>query len=367
VAGPTEIAAMRRALELAARGPLRGGNPRVGCVVLDSTGAVVGEGYHRGRGTAHAEVDALAAAGPAARGATAVVTLEPCAHTSLTGPCTQALLDAGIARVVAAIADPNPVAGGGADLLRAAGVDVELGVLEAESQALNRRWLHAIVRGRPFVTWKFAATLDGRSAAADGSSRWITGEAARQDVHRLRAEADAVLVGTGTALADDPSLTVRSADGSTAREQPLRVVVGLRELPPGARLLDGVEGAAPTLHLRTRDVHQVLKELGSRTIRSVWLEGGPRLAAAFLAEGLVDEVIAYMAPALLGAGPAAVADLGVASITDALRLQVRDVRLVGGDVRISAVPTGVVPTGAVPTTADPTTADPTPTSFERQA
>ncbi len=335
MASPVEVAAMRRAIAFAARGPAGGPNPRVGCVVLDRSGAVAGEGWHRGAGTPHAEVDALARAGETARGGTAVVTLEPCTHTGRTGPCCQALVDAGIARVVVGAADPNPDAAGGAGVLRAAGVDVEEGVLADEAAAVNRRWLVAVGRGRPFVTWKFAATLDGRSAAADGSSRWITGPAARADVHARRIEAGAVVVGTGTVKADDPHLTVRGPGGEPTGPQPLRVVVGHRDIPQGARVLDA---AAPTLHLRTHDPLAVLAELHRREVRHVWLEGGPRLAAGFLGAGCVDEVLAYVAPALLGAGAGAVGDLGIGSIDAALRLAVADVALVGGDVRILAVP-----------------------------
>ncbi len=339
-----EAAAMRRALQLAARGPATGPNPRVGCVLLTPDGHVLAEGHHRGAGTAHAEAAALAelaARGAGAAGCTAVVTLEPCTHTGRTGPCAQALLAAGVARVVIADTDPNPTAAGGADLLRRAGVDVEVGLLAEAAHALNERWAAAVARGRPWVTWKFAATLDGRSAAADGTSRWITSAPARADVHRLRAGHDAVLVGTGTALADDPALTVRAADGTGegGGPQPLRVVAGLRELPAGARLRDG---RAELVHVRTRDPHAVLAVLAAREVRTVLLEGGPALAAAFARAGLVDEVVAYLAPALLGAGPAAVADLGVGGIADALRLDLAPgpeaVVRVGEDVRVTARP-----------------------------
>jgi len=330
-----ETAAMRRALDRAALGPAHGPNPRVGCVLLDRSGAVVGEGHHRGAGTAHAEVAALAVAGPASRGATAVVTLEPCDHSGRTGPCSLALIEAGVSRVVIAAKDPNPVAAGGADRLRAAGVDVEQGLLALESRALNRYWDHAVRTGRPFVTWKFAAPLDGRSAAADGTSRWITGPQARADVHARRATADAVLVGTGTVVADDPRLTVRDADGCPAARQPLRVVLGRRPVPAGARVLDG---EAPTLLLDHRDPALALRQLHEREVRHVWLEGGPTLAAAFWRAGLVDEVLAYVAPALLGAGHAAVGDLGITGIGRAARLVTTDVRRVGDDVLVVAAP-----------------------------
>ena len=318
-----ETAAMRRALELAATpGVPLGPNPRVGCVLLDEDEQVVGEGYHRGAGTPHAEVDALSAAGGRARGATAVVTLEPCNHTGRTGPCAQALLGAGVRRVVHAQSDPNPVAAGGAATLRAAGVDVAHGLLEQEARALNRVWTFAVDHQRPFVTWKLAATLDGRSAAADGTSRWVSSTAARRDTHRLRALADTMLVGTATVEVDDPLLTVRDAHDQPLPHQPLRAVMGLRDLGTDRRVLDD---QAETLHLRTRDPRAALEGLWRRDRQHVFLEGGPTLAAAFLRADLVDEVVVYVAPFLLGAGLSAVADLGITTIADAWRPRVVDV------------------------------------------
>jgi diaminohydroxyphosphoribosylaminopyrimidine deaminase/5-amino-6-(5-phosphoribosylamino)uracil reductase len=305
----------------------------VGCVLLATDGTVVAEGFHRGAGTPHAEADALARAGVGARGATAVVTLEPCNHTGRTGPCAQALVDAGVVRVVFAQADPNPVAAGGASALRAAGVDVVGGILAGEAEALNATWTFAMTHGRPFVTWKAAATLDGRIAAADGTSRWITGAEARADVHHLRAAVDAVVVGTGTVLADDPHLAVRRDGTTTSGHQPLRVVVGLRDIPDGARVLDD---AAPTVHLRTHDPVEALAALRDWDVQHVLLEGGPTLAAAFVRAGLVDAVRWYVAPALLGAGAPALADAGMSTLADALRLHLTDVALVGDDVRIDA-------------------------------
>ncbi len=335
----TEAEAMARALALAATpGVPLGPNPRVGCVLLAPDGRVVAEGFHRGAGTPHAEADALARAGTAAVGTTAVVTLEPCNHTGRTGPCSHALVAAGVRRVVYAIADPNTVATGGTATLRAAGIDVEHGLMADEARALNRAWLHGLAHGRPLVTWKFATTLDGRSAAADGTSQWITGAAARRDVHRLRAACDTVLVGTGTVLVDDPRLTVRDEHGRDVEHQPMRAVMGLRDLPPAAKVLDG---AAPMIHLRTHDPHDALAQLHARGRQHVFLEGGPVLAAAFVRAGLVDEIVAYVAPVLLGAGPLAVADLGIGTIGAALRPTTADVTVIGGedgtspDVRIT--------------------------------
>lgn len=354
-----EPAAMDRALDLARRGPGFGPNPRVGCVILTSSdpatsrdpahlGAcdgddlvVLAEGWHQGAGTAHAEAAALAharLAGVDVRGATAVVTLEPCDHTGRTGPCTQALLDAGIARVVVAVRDPNPLAAGGAERLRAGGVEVAFGLREAEGRELLRRWLSAVDRQRPFVTLKLATSLDGRIAAADGSSRWITSDVARQHAHALRGEVDAIAVGTGTVLADDPSLTARTASGELRGHQPLRVVVGQREIPVGARLR-GPGGEL--VQLRTHDVGEVLAALHRREVRHLLVEGGPTLATAFLRAGVVDEVHAYIAPVLLGTGRAAVGDLGVGTIGGALRFEPREPVPLGPDVLIVSTPVRV--------------------------
>jgi diaminohydroxyphosphoribosylaminopyrimidine deaminase/5-amino-6-(5-phosphoribosylamino)uracil reductase len=332
-----EQAAMTRALELAATpGVPLGPNPRVGCVLLADDGTTVAEGYHRGAGTRHAEADALAEAGEAARGTTAVVTLEPCDHTGRTGPCSQALVAAGVRRVVFAQEDPNPVARGGADTLRAAGIEVESGLMVDEARTLNRVWTFATEHQRPFVTWKFAATLDGRSAAADGTSRWVSSTAARRDTHRLRALCDVMLVGTNTVAVDHPRLTVRDDDDHPLQHQPLRVVMGERDLDPDHGL---------DLHLRTRDPHAALADLFARDRQHVFLEGGPTLAAAFLTAGLVDEIVTYVAPMLLGSGRSAVGELGITTIGDALRPRVTDITVLPGidgeqpNVRLTLTPT----------------------------
>jgi diaminohydroxyphosphoribosylaminopyrimidine deaminase / 5-amino-6-(5-phosphoribosylamino)uracil reductase len=336
------VTAMRRAIQLAELGlGSTSPNPIVGCVIVGPDGAVVGEGYHARAGGPHAEVIALRDAGGRALGATAFVTLEPCRHTGRTPPCTQALIEAGVSRVVFAVADPDPVAGHGAEDLRAAGVVVEEGLLGDEAAGSNAAWLHHARTGRPFVTWKYAATLDGRVAAADGSSRWITGEAARHDVHLLRARSDAIVVGTGTVLADDPRLDVRLPDASNAN-RPLRVVVGRREIPATSRVLDD---AAPTVLLTDHDPKSVLAFLSERGVVSVLLEGGPTLAGAFVAAGMVDRVVAYLAPALLGAGATALGDAGIETLSSALRLHVDAVDLIGDDIRIIATPRPTPTTG----------------------
>jgi diaminohydroxyphosphoribosylaminopyrimidine deaminase/5-amino-6-(5-phosphoribosylamino)uracil reductase len=333
---------MDRALELARRGPAHGPNPRVGCVLLagaapdGAPARVLGEGHHRGAGTPHAEVAALAdaaARGHDVRGATAVVTLEPCAHTGRTGPCAHALADAGVARVVHALDDPNPAAAGGAQVLRARGVRVTGGVRAAEAAELLRVWATAVARGTPYVTLKTATSLDGRVAAADGTSRWITGPQARAHAHAVRAAVDAVAVTTGTVLADDPALTARRPDGSLADHQPLRIVVGRRALPGGARL-HGPGG--PVVHVRSHAVADLLAAAAAHEVRHVLVEGGPALATALLAADAVDELHAYLAPVVLGAGPVAVRDLGVATLAAAPRLRTAHVERLGDDVLVVA-------------------------------
>lgn len=334
-----ERLAMERARELgeAARGATSP-NPSVGAVILDVDGVIAGVGATQPAGGPHAEVVALAEAGERAHRGTAVVTLEPCAHTGRTGPCTEALLAAGIARVVYAVADPNPVAAGGAQVLEAAGVQTEGGVDQEQAAAgALRPWLFAMRRGRPLVTWKFAATLDGRIAAADGTSRWITGPAARADVHRLRAKVDAVMAGSGTVLADDPHLTVRlpGDDGNEAlaARQPLRVVVDRRgRVPSSARVLDA---AARTLVLDSADPLEALSALQDEGVRHVLLEGGATLAGAFVEAGCVDEVVAYIAPTLLGEGPAALGPAGIGTMSQALRMHDVRIEQFGADVRIT--------------------------------
>jgi diaminohydroxyphosphoribosylaminopyrimidine deaminase / 5-amino-6-(5-phosphoribosylamino)uracil reductase len=354
---PAEVVAMRRAVTLAAAAVgTTSPNPAVGAVVLDAAGAVVGEGAHiGGPGHPHAEVVALASAGDRAAGGTVVVTLEPCDHTGRTGPCTQALLGAGVARVVYAVADPSGAAAGGARTLAAAGVDVAGGLLAADAATVVEPWLHGLATGRPFVTWKQAMTLDGRCQAGDGTSRWISSEAARRDAHALRARCDAIAVGVGTVLGDDPLLTVRGPDGAPAARQPLRVVLdtagrtpsSARVLGPGCVIVTGAlapvpAGAEPLVAGVGADgrvdLAAALRALHDRGVRHLLLEGGPRLAGGFVAAGLVDEVVAYLAPSLLGAGAPALGAAGVPTVELAHRLRFLEVRHAGPDLRIVARP-----------------------------
>jgi diaminohydroxyphosphoribosylaminopyrimidine deaminase / 5-amino-6-(5-phosphoribosylamino)uracil reductase len=325
-------AAMRHALSLAANGPVTGGNPQVGCVLLSPSGEIVAEGWHRGAGTPHAEIDALSKVADAT-GLTAVVTLEPCNHHGRTGPCSVALIEAGVARVVYAVDDPGRASAGGAAHLRTAGVETIRGVLAAEAEAFLEKWLTATRRGTPWVTLKWAASLDGRSAAADGSSQWITGTAARQRVHEQRAEADAILVGTGTVLADDPSLTARGDAGELLPHQPLPVVIGERPVPVTAKLRE-----REFVEAGTRDLEVVLRDLFGRGIRRVYVEGGPTIASAFIAAGLVDEYLVYVAPKLIGGPRTAVGDLGIPSIGDAITLTFTAVEALGDDILLTARP-----------------------------
>ena len=336
MATPIETDAMRRAIDAADAVVRALPNPRVGCVLLSPDGHEIATGVHRGAGTPHAEIDALTQAGSRAAGATAVVTLEPCNHTGRTGPCAKALIEGGVARVVFAQADPNPDAAGGADTLRAAGIDVEGGVLADEATGLNTAWTHAVTTGRPYVTWKYAATLDGLSAAPDGSSKWITGPEARRDVQTFRAGVDAIMSGTGAVLADDPRLTIRDEDDNALpyELQPLRVVVGESVIPRYYRVFDQT---APMLMIQSRDPHTVLQKLAEREIRHVWLEGGPRLAGAFWNAGLIDRVIGYIAPALLGAGLPAL-EATATTLADLRPIELTDLTTIGKDIRLIGTP-----------------------------
>lgn len=332
-------AAMHRALELALLGPIQGVNPQVGAVILNADNEIVAEGYHQGSGTNHAEVMAISAlkdklgVSTFPAGHTAVVTLEPCDHTGKTGPCSRALLEAGIRRVVYAVADPGQDSSGGGEFLHQSGVEVVAGVCEAEAEEQGRIWLTANRLGRPFVTLKWASSLDGRSAASDGTSKWISGEQSRSDGHLRRSEVDAILVGTGTVLADDPELTARTADGSYFQHQPLRVILGEREIPDTLRVFND---RAETLHLKTRNIQEALAELFSRGVKHLWVEGGPNVASEFVKLGLVDEFIIYLAPMLLGGPRVALEDIGVGSMAAAIDIEIVEQKLLDNDLFIRA-------------------------------
>jgi diaminohydroxyphosphoribosylaminopyrimidine deaminase / 5-amino-6-(5-phosphoribosylamino)uracil reductase len=328
-------AAMRLAIDQAET--VKGGtypNPPVGAVILNRDGEIIGVGATEPTGGPHAEVVALQRAGADAEGGAAVVTLEPCNHHGRTPPCVDALLAAGISTVAYAVNDPNAEAAGGAARLAESGVHVVAGVLAHDvAGGPLREWLHKQRTGFPHVTWKFATSIDGRSAAADGSSQWITSDAARADVHRRRAACDAIVVGTVTVFIDDPKLTARLPDGSLADRQPLRVVVGKREISSDANVLND---DTRTMVIRTRDPHEVIKALSDRT--DVLIEGGPTLAGAFLRAGAINRILAYVAPILLGGPITAVDDVGVLSIAHAQRWRFDGIEPIGPDILLSLVP-----------------------------
>lgn len=311
-----EQQAMEAALRLAAQG-VRGANPLVGAVILDPSGGQIAWGFHRGAGTAHAERDAISDAaqrGVDTAGATMVVSLEPCNHVGRTGACTEAVIEAGITRLIYAVHDTSHTAAGGAERLQAAGVEVSAGLLEAEAAALNRRWFNAVETTRPFTTLHLAQTLDSQIAAADGTSQWISGPESRRDSHELRRRIDAILVGTGTVAADNPRLTARTVDGTAAAEQPLRVAMGHRPVPDDAAIR-GDDGLF--LQLESHDPREVGRQLHSRGIRHLMVEGGAKIAAAFLRAHLVDEIVIYLAPSFLGRGIATLDDLGINTLDEA--------------------------------------------------
>lgn len=355
---------MSRALELAARGRYSTQpNPRVGCVIVRD-GEVVGEGFHERAGGAHAEVAALSAAGERARGADLYVSLEPCVHHGRTPPCTEALIRAGVRRVVAAMEDPNPqVAGKGLQALRHVGIETDVGVLEDQAEALNRGFVSRMRRGRPWLTLKLAMSLDGRTALASGESRWITGPAARADGHRLRAEAGAVLTSVETVLVDDPALTVREFDAG-ANRVPDRIVLDtrLRSTPdaqvwnsgarrialtvrPAADRLEALRKAGVEVELVANssdghiDLPAALATLGRMEINEVLAECGPILAGALLQAGVVDELVVYVAPSLLGHEGRALAQLpGIAGLEQRLHWKFVDASPVGTDLRLTLHP-----------------------------
>lgn len=336
---------MRRALALALNGPAFGVNPQVGAIILDENDSVIAEGWHLGAGTPHAEIMALQNAraaissrldsqGRFPAGFTAVVTLEPCNHTGKTGPCAQALIEAGISSVIYASTDPGKESANGAQTLRDAGINVEGGLLAAEADEQARVWLTAAKQGRPFVTLKWATSLDGRAAANDGTSQWISGEESRHDAHLRRSEVDAILVGSGTAMSDDPSLTARKPDGTLYEHQPLRVIIGETPVPTSLRIFND---EAETVQIFTQSIHGALADLWERGVRHVMVEGGPKVASKFVKFGLVNEYITYLAPLLLGGERTALKSIGVESMAGAPELEFKEVRMIGSDIFIRSV------------------------------
>ena len=323
--------AMQRAISMGDKGLGKTApNPIVGAVIIDSNGNVVGEGFHdRVNSPDHAEVVAIKAAGVKAKGATIVVSLEPCNHTGSTGACVQAIIDAGITTVVFAVSDPNPVASGGADALRAAGITVVAGVLEAQAAFSNRAWLMKIEKNRPYFTWKVAATLDGKVAAADGTSKWITNEASRGDVQVLRRQADAILVGTNTVIADNPHLIPRGEFAGYA-SNPIRVVCGEQDLPKDSLVFDS---AAQTVVVKSKDLDVLVEKLNELGVNHVFVEAGPTLASAMVDHCLMDELVIYQAPTFLGTGKPFFAFDYPTTITDQMRMDHISTQVLDGDVK----------------------------------
>ena len=300
-------------------------NPNVSAAIYGADGSLIADGFHnRTMSVDHAEVVALKKAGAAARGATMVVSLEPCAHTGTTPPCVQAIIDAGISTVIYAVADPNPIAAGGAEKLADAGIAVEY----RESKELSyvqRAWLHKEKTGRPLMLWKVATTLDSKVAASDGTSQWITGPESRADVQELRAQSDAILIGTNTALVDNPHLIPR---GHTAR--PVRIISGEQEVPATNRVFDN---EARTICVKSKSIPELMKVLSDEGFSQVLVEAGPTLGSALMASGNIDELIIYQAPKMLGAGKEFVSRLGISTLADHLELELLSVKAFGSDIK----------------------------------
>ena len=300
-------------------------NPNVSAAIYGADGSLIADGFHnRTISVDHAEVVALKKAGAAARGATMVVSLEPCAHTGTTPPCVQAIIDAGISQVIYAVADPNPIAAGGAEKLADAGIAVEY----RESKELSyvqRAWLHKEKTGRPLMLWKVATTLDSKVAASDGTSQWITGPESRADVQELRAQSDAILIGTNTALVDNPHLIPR---GHTAR--PVRIISGEQEVPSTNRVFDN---EARTICVKSKSIPELMKVLSDEGFSQVLVEAGPTLGSALMASGNIDELIIYQAPKMLGAGKEFVSRLGISTLADHLELELLSVKAFGSDIK----------------------------------
>ena len=323
--------AMQRAITLSEKGLGKNApNPIVGAVIIDDAGIVIGEGFHdRMNSNDHAEVAAIAKATQNIKGATMVVSLEPCNHAGSTGPCTQAIIDAGISTVVFAVSDPNPVASGGAELLRSAGIKVIAGVLAEEAAYANRAWLLKIKKNRPFFTWKVATTLDAKVAATDGTSKWITNESSRADVQLLRRQADAILVGTNTVITDDPHLIPRG-DFDGYAHNPIRVICGEQDLPKDSQVFDS---AAQTVVVKSKNLDLLVEKLNELGINHVFVEAGPTLASAMVDHCLMDELVIYQAPSLLGSGKTFFTFDHQSTISNQMRLDHISTVVLDGDIK----------------------------------
>jgi diaminohydroxyphosphoribosylaminopyrimidine deaminase/5-amino-6-(5-phosphoribosylamino)uracil reductase len=319
-------AAMARAIDCARLGLGKTfPNPIVGAVITSATGEVLSEGFHQGGD--HAEVIALNAAKEIPAGAILYVSLEPCNHHGKTPPCVDAIIKSGLKKVVYAVNDPNPAAAGGADRLRAAGIEVESGIGEVQARLENRAWLTKMELGRPRITWKIASTMDGKVAASDGSSKWITGELARTDVAHMRSQFDAIITSTATVIADDPLMTSKGFG-----KNPVRIVMGKTEINAGAQIMDG---SAETIFIKSQNLKDLIALANERGFNQVLIESGPTFGTALLREDLIDEVVLFQAPTLLGSGTPSIGDLGITNIAGRLDFEISDVEVIGSDLKIT--------------------------------
>jgi diaminohydroxyphosphoribosylaminopyrimidine deaminase/5-amino-6-(5-phosphoribosylamino)uracil reductase len=319
-------AAMARAIDCARLGLGKTfPTPLVGAVITNASGEVLGEGFHQGGD--HAEVIALNAAKEIPAGSIIYISLEPCNHHGKTPPCVDAIINAGIEKVVYAVADPNPAAAGGADHLRAAGIKVESGIGEVQSRLENRAWLTKMELGRPRITWKIASTMDGKVAASDGSSKWITGELARTDVAQMRSQVDAIVTSTATVIADDPLMTSKGFG-----KNPVRIVMGTSQLNPAMQIFDD---AAETVLIKSRNFDELFALAKERGFNELLIESGPTLGTALLRENLIDEIVLFQAPTLLGSGTPSIGDLGITNISGRLDFEISDVEVIGSDLKIT--------------------------------
>ena len=321
-------AAMARAIDCARLGlgqtyP----NPIVGAVITSANGELLSEGFHQGAD--HAEVIAINSAKELPAGSILYITLEPCNHHGKTPPCVDAIIKSGIKKVVYAVSDPNPVAAGGAERLREAGIEVQSGIGEMQARLENRAWLTKIKKGRPRITWKIAATMDGRVAASDGSSKWITGELARADVARMRSLADGIVTSTATVIADDPAMTSKGFG-----KNPVRIVMGSRVIQAKTQIMDG---AAETLLIKSRDFKDLIALTNERGFNQLLIESGPTLGTALVREDLIDEIVLFQAPAFLGSGTPLIGDLGITNISGRLDFEISDVKMIGSDLKITLI------------------------------
>lgn len=319
-------AAMARAIECARLGLGKTfPNPIVGAVITSASGEFISEGFHQGGD--HAEVVAIKAAQKIPAGSIIYVTLEPCNHQGKTPPCTEAIISAGIFKVVYAVSDPNPIASGGGQRLQSAGIAVESGLGERESRYVNRAWLTKIELGRPRITWKIASTMDGKVTASDGSSKWITSEPAREDVAVMRSQVDAIVSSTATVLADNPGLTAKGFG-----KNPVRIVMGLREMSKDLQIFDS---AAETIVIKSHDFQELIKMSNQHGFNELMIETGPTFGTALIKEDLVDEIVLFQAPTFLGAGRSAIGDLGITNIAGRLDFEIADVEVIGPDLKIT--------------------------------